>query len=152
MITVTVRGRMVEDWDLRFAPSGKAWAKARVVSARNVKNDTGEWEEKDTTFVTCKVFGTAAEQIAESLAKGDQVTVIGRLLQENWETETGEKRSTLVVIADEVAATVRHHQVKVLRMERTTGRQTQPAVRQSSSQRQADPWADGQAADDPWAA
>ncbi len=160
MITITIRGRMVEDWDLRFAASGKAWAKARVVSCRNVRNDAGEWEEKDTTFVTVKVFGNPAEQIAESLLKGDPVTIVGRLIQENWETDSGEKRSSLVVVADEVAATVRQHQVKVTRMERTGGNQSsnhhdpgrQGSGSKGGGKRQTDPWQAAQQVDDPWAA
>ncbi len=156
MNTITIRGRMVEDWDLRFAASGKAWATARVVSSRNQKNQAGEWEEKDTTFVSVKVFGASAEQIAESLEKGDLVTVVGRLVQENWETDSGEKRSKLVVIADEVAATVRHHQIKIMRMERTgsgnQGSGNQGVGRQNSGKRQADPWQTAQHVDDPWAA
>jgi len=120
---IIIRGRLVDDFDLRFSASGTAWATTRVVSSRAVKAGDG-WEEKDTTFLPVKVLGRQAEQIAESLRKGDAVTIVGRVVQENWETEGGEKRSRLVVICDEVAATIRHHQVKVQRMTRehpTTG-------------------------------
>ena len=114
---ITIRGRLADDFLLRFSPSGTAWATTSVVSARAVKKGD-QWEEKDTTFLPVKVFGKQAEQIAESLRKGDAVTIVGRMVQENWETDGGDKRSRLVVMCDEVAATIRHHQVKVQRMTR----------------------------------
>ena len=40
--------------------------------------------------------------MADSLGKGDRVIVTGRLEQRSWETQDGEKRSKIEVVADEV--------------------------------------------------
>ncbi|MEV4413989.1 single-stranded DNA-binding protein [Catellatospora sp. NPDC049609] len=148
MNTITIRGRLASEVELRFSAQGKAWCTFTVVSSRRVKNGN-EWEDADTMFLPAKVFGTHAEQIAESLDKGDPVTVVGRVVQENWETDSGDKRSRMVVIADEVAATVRQHQVKITRMDRSGGGS---AGRASSGGQQRRGGYSNQHADDPWAA
>jgi single-strand DNA-binding protein len=148
--SITIRGRLASEVDLRFSAAGKAWATFTVVSSRRVKNGD-EWEDADTTFLPAKVFGTHAEQIAESLDKGDAVTVVGRVVQENWETDSGDKRSRMVVIADEVAATVRQHQVKITRMDRSGGGGAKSAGRNGTASGQRKGGHSNQHEDDPWA-
>ena len=48
-----------------------------------------------------------AENLAESLTKGDRVMVTGRLRQRSWETPEGDQRSVVEVEADEVAPSLR---------------------------------------------
>ena len=48
-----------------------------------------------------------AENVAESLGKGSRVVVTGRLEQRSWETENGEKRSVVEIVADEVGPSLR---------------------------------------------
>jgi single-strand DNA-binding protein len=134
MNTIIIRGRLATEVDLRYAQTGRAWATATVVSSRAVKNGD-QWEEKDATFLTVKLFGQGAENAAESFAKGDPVIVVGRVVQENWTTDQGEKRSRLVVVADDIAASTRWHQVKVARLDRTST--SKPA----GGRQPADPWA-----------
>ena len=43
-----------------------------------------------------------AENASESLPKGSRVIVTGRLEQRSWETQEGEKRSKVEVVADEI--------------------------------------------------
>jgi len=38
-----------------------------------------------------------------ALAKGARVAVSGRLAQRSWETETGERRSVVEIVADDIA-------------------------------------------------
>jgi single-strand DNA-binding protein len=52
-------------------------------------------------------WGALAENVAQSLTKGDRVLIGGRLDQRTWETEAGERRSKIGVVADEVAASLR---------------------------------------------
>ena len=42
-----------------------------------------------------------------SLGKGSRVVVTGRLEQRSWETEQGEKRSVVEIVADEVGPSLR---------------------------------------------
>ena len=64
---------------------------------------TNEWEEQ-TSFFNVVCWREMAENVAESLGKGARVVVTGRLEQRSWETEQGEKRSVVEIVADEVGA------------------------------------------------
>ena len=47
------------------------------------------------------------EHVAESLAKGSRVVVLGRLQQRSWTTEDGNARSTVEVLAEELGPSLR---------------------------------------------
>lgn len=128
---VTLSGRLVADPDLAYTKQGKAFAKFTVVTSKRFKDDkTGEWAERDTSFWRCVIFGQPAENVAESLLKGDLVIVQGNAKQNNWETSEGEKRSSTEVVVDDIAPSLRWASAKVHRAERD--KPAQPAE---------DPWA-----------
>jgi single-strand DNA-binding protein len=62
-----------------------------------------------------------AENVAESIGKGSRVVVTGRLEQRSWETENGDKRSVVEIVADEVGPSLRWATAKVNRNERRGG-------------------------------
>ena len=62
-----------------------------------------------------------AENISDTLAKGMRVIVTGRLEQRSWETEQGEKRSVVEIIADEIGPSLRWATAEVNRSERRGG-------------------------------
>ena len=100
--TVTVVGNVTRDPEIRYTPSGQANASFGVAVNRRWQNrQTNEWEERVSFFnVVC--WREMAENVAESLGKGSRVVVTGRLEQRSWETENGEKRSVVEIVADEV--------------------------------------------------
>ena len=53
-------------------------------------------------FVDVTVFGSTAEAVATHLSKGRKVMVEGRLQFRAWESEMGQKRSKLEVVAERV--------------------------------------------------
>ena len=59
-----------------------------------------------------------AENVALSLTKGMRVIVTGRLEQRSWETEDGERRYKVEIVADEVGPALRFATVDVHRIER----------------------------------
>lgn len=60
---------------------------------------TKAWREFPTTWMTVKAFKTLANNVLQSLHKGDPVLVTGSLSTEEW-TKEGQKRSALVLEAD----------------------------------------------------
>ena len=91
---VTLVGNLTADPELRFTPSGVAVAKFTVASTpRNFDKATNEWKDGETLFISCNVWRQAAENAAESLAKGMSVIVEGRLKARSYETKEGEKRT-----------------------------------------------------------
>jgi len=118
---VTVIGNCTRDPELRFTPSGMAVATFGVAVNRRWQNkQSNEWEEAVSFFdVTC--WQQLAENVAESVYKGTRVVVTGRLDQRSWETQDGEKRSKVEIVADEVGPSLRYATAAVTKNERRDG-------------------------------
>ncbi len=94
-------GNLTRDPELRYIPSGSAVANLRLAVNRTYKNQNGELKE-EVTYVNVVVWGKQAENSNEYLFKGSPVFIEGRLQSRQWETEDGQKRSVLEVVADRV--------------------------------------------------
>lgn len=111
---ITVVGNLVDDPELRFTPAGVAVAKFRVASTpRRFNKTTNEWEDGDALFLTCSVWRQAAENVAESLARGTRVIVQGRLKQRSYEDREQVKRTVYELDVDEVGPTLARATAKV---------------------------------------
>ncbi len=116
--TVTLVGNVTRDPELRFTPSGAAKLTLGLAVNRRWQNrQSNEWEEQ-TSFFNIIAWRDLAENAAESITKGTRIMVNGRLEQRSWETEQGDKRSVVEVVADEIAASMRWATVKVNRIDR----------------------------------
>ncbi|MBA2282195.1 MAG: single-stranded DNA-binding protein [Acidimicrobiia bacterium] len=116
---VTIVGNVTRDPELRYANSGTTVVKMGVaVNFRRQNRQSGEMEE-ETSFFDVTAFGSLAENVGASLTKGNRVVVTGRLQQRSYETQQGEKRSAVEILADEIAPSLRWAQAKVERNERS---------------------------------
>ncbi len=119
---ITVVGNLTADPELRFTPSGAAVASFTVASTpRTFDRQANEWKDGETLFLRCSVWREAAENVAESLAKGNRVIVQGRLVQRSFETREGEKRTVVEMQVDEVGPSLRYATAKVTRTQRGGG-------------------------------
>ncbi len=119
---ITVVGNLVADPELRFTQAGQPVATFRVASTPRVRDQqSGEWKDGDSLFLTCSVWRQAAENVAESLQRGMRVVVVGRLKQRSYETKEGEKRIVFEVDVDEVGPSLRNASAKVNRAQRSGG-------------------------------
>jgi single-strand DNA-binding protein len=116
--TVTVIGNVTRDPELRFTPSGQAIATFGLAVNRRWQNrQTQEWEEQVSFFdVTC--WAQLGQNVSDTLVKGSRAIVSGRLEQRSWETDQGEKRSKVEIIADEVGPSLRWATAEITRNER----------------------------------
>lgn len=88
---VEVEGALVRDPELRFLPSGLATAEFSLV-LNDTKYDREKREQVATsTFVTCSIWGSAAEEFVERVVKGDRVYVMGKLSRRMIEKDDGSK-------------------------------------------------------------
>ncbi|MER8004960.1 single-stranded DNA-binding protein [Streptomyces sp. NPDC094149] len=132
---ITVVGNLVDDPELRFTPAGAAVAKFRIASTpRRFNKTTNEWEDGDALFLTCSVWRQAAENVAESLARGVRVIVQGRLKQRSYEDGQGVKRTVYELDVDEVGPTLARATVKVTK-------NAQGGGQQQGAPQNGDPWA-----------
>lgn len=141
---ITVVGNLTADPELRFTPSGTAVANFIVASTpRTFDRQSGEWKDGEALFLRCNIWRQAAENAAESLARGMRVVVQGRLRQRSFETKEGEKRTVVELEVDEVGPSLRYATAKVNKVSRGSGGGfgAQPAAAGA---------ADGAPADDPW--
>ncbi|MGI8757706.1 MAG: single-stranded DNA-binding protein [Acidimicrobiales bacterium] len=115
---VTLVGNITRDPELRYTASGQAMAKFGLAVNRRWQNrQTQAWEEV-TSFFDVVAWREMAENIGESVQKGARVVVTGRLEQRSWETQEGDKRSVVEVVADEVGPSLRWATATVVRNER----------------------------------
>jgi single-strand DNA-binding protein len=99
---VVITGNLTSDPELRSLPSGTSVCKLRVaVNTRRKNGATGEWEDKPN-FFDVTVWGAQGENCARFLSKGRPVGVQGRLEWREWESQEGQKRQAVDIIADSV--------------------------------------------------
>lgn len=116
---LTISGNVTADPELRFTPSGIAVANFTVASTpRSFDKATNEWADGDAIFMRCTVWRAAAENVAESLRRGDRVIVTGRLRSNTFETREGDKRTSLELQVDEVGASLLFRSVKPMKITR----------------------------------
>jgi len=72
-----------------------------AVSDRKRNPQSGEWEEV-TNWIPCVVFGNRAESLSRFLARGMKCAVEGKLRQSSYKDKSGQNRSKIEVIVDEV--------------------------------------------------
>lgn len=117
--SVTLVGNITRDPELRFTPSGQAIATFGIAVNRRFQRNN-QWEEQ-TSFFNITAWGTLGENASNSLQKGARVIVNGRLEQRSWETQEGDKRSVVEVVADEIGPSLRWATVDITKNERREG-------------------------------
>ena len=147
---ITIVGNLVADPELRYTPSGAAVCNGRVASTpRTFNKQTNQWEDAEALFLTFNLWRQAAENVANSLHKGDRVIVVGNLRQRSYESKTGDKRTVYEIEADEVGPSLRYATAQITKTPRQGGQQGgnysqqpqgQPQQSQGFQQQQADPW------------
>ena len=117
--TVTLVGNLTRDPELRFTAGGRAVATIGIAVSRRYQVNN-EWQEQ-TSFFNIVCWGSLGENAAASLAKGARIVVTGRLEQRSYETQDGEKRSVVEVVADEIGPSLRWATAQIDRNERREG-------------------------------
>ena len=106
-ITIT-EATLVADPELRYTNSGTAVANFRVAcNSRRKNQQTGQWEDGDTTFLTVSAWGVRGENVSSQFSKGNKINVVGDLKQREYEKD-GQRRTVYEV---EVSDSKREHGV-----------------------------------------
>lgn len=97
---VIITGNLTADPELRRLPSGNSVCRLRVAS--NTRRRSGDdWVDKPNYFDVI-VWGAQGETVARFLTKGSGVAVDGRLDWREWQTQDGQKRQAVEIIAEHV--------------------------------------------------
>jgi len=98
---VILAGNLTKDPELRYTTTGIPVASLDIaINERVKKND--DWVDETLFINRITVWRRQAEIASEYLKKGRPVLIEGRLRRSQWETESGEKRSNLEVVASRV--------------------------------------------------
>ncbi len=94
---VELLGRVGVEPDMRYSQGGTAITRIRLATDRHRQNGETETDWHD---VTC--WGKLAEAVNQYVGKGDRLYVSGRLAQNSYETDDGQKRHRTEIHAQEV--------------------------------------------------
>jgi len=98
---VIVVGNLTRDPEVRPAGSTSVCSMRIAVNDRIKDRETGEWRDQANYF-DVDVFGAQGERCGQWLNKGRQIAVDGRLRWREWETQDGQRRSAVSIVADNV--------------------------------------------------
>jgi single-strand DNA-binding protein len=102
--TITLTGRIGQEPTVL----SNGGLKLRVVTNDRGKNEqTGMWEDKLTSWWTVKVWNKLAETSKDVLKKGQEVTIVGTIYEENWNDQSGNPRTSYDIRAESIAVTTR---------------------------------------------
>lgn len=110
----TIVGNATRDPELRFTTGGMAVCSFGVAVNRKFN------DEETTSFFDVTCWGTLAEHVAETVTRGMRVICEGRLEQRSWETNDGDKRSKIEIVANSVGPDLRWATAEVTRTESTS--------------------------------
>lgn len=83
---MTIAGNVCDDPKMRFTKSGHPVTNLRVAStSRRYDQKSGEWIDNPTLFMSVTCWRGLAENVVESVHKGDPVVVTGRLTSHTYE-------------------------------------------------------------------
>src|SRR5215831_5894777 len=92
---VIVSGRLGKDPEIRQAGS-------KSVAGFTLAVDDFREGKKATTWVYVEAWEKLADTVGKFLTKGNRTAIVGRLREDTWEGNNGEKKSRMKVIADRV--------------------------------------------------
>ncbi len=84
---VILMGRLGNDPEIRYTQGGTALANARMATDRYRAG-----QDPQTGWHTIAAWGKAAEILAERAHKGDLVHIVGRIVNNSWTGDDGQKR------------------------------------------------------------
>ncbi len=105
-IPISITGNLVADPELTISESGVAHAKLRVAVNQRIQGTDGTWRDGEPVFHNVSAFRALAENVANSLKKGDPVHVAGELEFRAYDKD-GERRESRRIIAETIGPDLR---------------------------------------------
>lgn len=98
---VMIIGRLGQDPEMRYTPSGRPLTKFQLAANRTWTTADGE-KKSETEWFNIVAWGKLAEICNQYLKKGQQVYVEGRLHTRRWQDDDGANHSSVEVITQEM--------------------------------------------------
>lgn len=109
MREMTLVGNLTRDFEVRFFEDSAVANSAVAVNHRYKDEKTGEWKDSDKPhYFDIAVWGTKqADNVVESLGKGDRVLVVGQVNMKQVEQEDGTKKTYTEVRVEHIGPELR---------------------------------------------
>jgi single-strand DNA-binding protein len=108
-VPITIEGNLTASPDFAETENGVKYAKF-TVAVTDRKLQDGQWVDAGVQYHRTTVFGRTAENVRESLTKGDAVLVTGNLEFRHWvDPESQESRTGTEIIADAIGPSLRYN-------------------------------------------
>lgn len=115
---ITIIGNLTREPELRSTSNGENVANFTIASSdRRFNRQTNQWEDGDTLFMNCSVWGGMAQHVAQSLHKGMGVIAQGRLKQRSYQANDGSQRTVIELQVDEIGPSLRYATAQVRKMQ-----------------------------------
>lgn len=111
--TISGEFGVVKDPEIRFSDNGNAWATVRCVFKDRKRDAQGQWADGDANFINVTV-SNGAENFVNSVAKGDSLVIVGRLVIREYEKD-GIKHQSPEIRADSIGPSTRWNEAKTPR-------------------------------------
>src|SRR5213593_2464860 len=98
---VILVGNLGANPEMRFTQGGQAVANLRIATTERWTDKNGQKQEA-TEWHRVVVWGRQAEIVGQYLTKGRQVYVEGRIRTRQWQDQSGQKRYTTEIVAQNV--------------------------------------------------
>lgn len=98
---VIILGRLGQDPELKYTPSGAAVCNFSVATSESWNDKSGQRQER-TEWHRIVVWQKLAELCNQYLSKGRQAYIEGRLQTRSWDDKDGNKRYTTEILANTV--------------------------------------------------
>ena len=99
---VILVGNLGKDPEVRYAPSGDAFANVTIATTRTWKDKNSGEKKEETEWHRIVFNGRLAEIAGEYLKKGRSIYVEGRLRTRKWQDKDGTDKYTTEIIADQM--------------------------------------------------
>lgn len=96
--SVCLNGRITRNLELKQTSNNNSSLNITLAVERNFKDQNGQ---KQTDFISCKVFGKRAETIAQYCQKGDLISITGSIQTGSYQKQDGTKVYTTDVMVNE---------------------------------------------------
>jgi single-strand DNA-binding protein len=96
---VVISGNLTADPDLKELSGGNSRCRLRLASNTRRRQPDGSWGDKPNYF-DIVVWGAQGQAAQRYLRKGSAIAVDGRLEWREWATDSGDKRSAVEIIAE----------------------------------------------------
>lgn len=104
----TMVGRIAADPEIQTAKTGTQYCRIKIIhTARKYDKDSKTWIDGDETVLPATLFGEFASHVADSLTAGTRVIACGRLRENRWQDNDGNRKSQMQLEIEEIGPSLR---------------------------------------------